>query len=74
MKTFKAKYFYIRKYETKIELEIKAENKEDAERIAREIENSGYLDYNMEKEVDGSEQCYLDSIEIEEKQDEISDS
>ena len=66
MKTFKAKYFYIRKYETKIELEIEAESKEDAERIAKEIENNGELDYNLEKEVDGSEQCYLDAIEIEE--------
>ena len=74
MKTFKITYFYIRKYETKIELEIEAENKEDAERIAKEIENSNELDYNLEKEVDGSEQCYLDSIEIEDKQDEISNT
>ena len=66
MKKFKAKYFYIRKYETKIEIEIEAESKEEAERIAKEIENYGEIDYSLEKQVDGSEQCYLDSIEIEE--------
>ena len=74
MKTFKITYTYVNKYSTEIELEIEAENKEDAERIAKEIENNGELDYNMEKEVYGSEQYYLDSIEINEKQDEISDS
>ena len=74
MKKFKITYIYANKYSTKIELEIKAEDKTEAIQKAREIENIGDLDYNLEKEVEGSIQSYLESIDVNEATDEISNT
>ena len=74
MKKFKITYTYVNKYSTKIESEIEAKDKTEAIQKAREIENIGDLDYNLEKEVEGSMQSYLESIDANEATDEISDS
>ena len=74
MKKFKITYIYANKYSTKIELEIKAEDETEAIQKAREIENIGDLDYNLEKEVKGSRQCYLESIDQSEVIDEINNT
>ena len=74
MKKFKTIYTYVNKYSTEIELEIEAEDETEAIQKAREIENSGDLDYNLEKEVRGSRQCYLESIDQNEVIDEISNT
>ena len=72
MKKFKIIYTYVNKYSTEIELEIEAEDETEAIYKAREIENN--LDYNLEKEVKGSRQCYLESIDANEVIDEISNA
>lgn len=74
MKKFKITYTYVNKYSTEIELEIEAEDETEAIYKAREIENIGDLDYNLEKEVRGSRQCYLESIDQSEVIDEISNA
>ena len=74
MKKFKITYTYVNKYSTKIESEIEAKDKTEAIQKAIEIENIGDLDYNLEKEVKGSRQCYLESIEVNEATDEISNT
>lgn len=74
MKTFKITYTYVNEYLTEIELEIEAEDETEAIQKAREIENIGDLDYNLEKEVRGSRQCYLESIVQSEVIDEISNT
>ena len=74
MKKIKIIYTYVNKYSTEIELEIEAEDETEAIYKAREIENSGDLDYNLEKEVRGSRQCYLESIDANEATDEISNA
>ena len=74
MKTFKIIYTYVNKYSTEIELEIEAEDETEAIKKAREIENNNELDYNLEKEVKGSRQCYLESIDQSEATDEISNT
>ena len=74
MKSFKITYTYVNKYSTEIELEIEAEDETEAIQKAKEIEDSEDLDYNLEKEVKDSRQCYLASIDANEATDEISDS
>ena len=77
MKTFKITYTYVNKYSTEIELEIEAEDETEAIKIAKQIENNNDLDYNLEKEVIDSRQCYLESIDANdanEVTDEISNA
>ena len=74
MKTFKVTYTYVNKYSTEIELEVEAEDETEAIQIAKQIESNNDLDYNLEKEVIDSRQCYLESINANEVTDEISNS